>query len=136
MNYGKYQSKYIGKKSLLKRVLTSPFSLILVVIIFIFITKATWGLRYKVILSDTKLGQARTELANLQSRETDLTAQVAHLSTEQGVESEIRTKFKGVREGESLAVIIGNDANATSQQASSTPEKVGWFRSLLQKIGL
>ena len=136
MNYGKYQSKYRAKRSLVKRVLSSPFSLFVVIIVFGVILKATWGIGNKATLSGTKLSQARTELANLQARQADLTIQVGRLSTEQGVEAEIRTKFKGVREGESLAVIVNSDVNASSVQATTTPEKVGWFESLLQKIGL
>ncbi len=137
MNYGKYQSKYSAKRSLMKRVLSSPFSLFVVIMLCGVLAKATWGIGNKATLSGTKLSQARAELANLQARQADLTSQVGRLSTEQGVEAEIRTKFKGVREGESLAVIVNSDVNASSVQASSTPPaNVGWFRGLLQKIGL
>ena len=138
MNYGKYGNKHQGKRSTSRKVMSSPVTLVLSLIVFIVLAKAALGIHDKAAISDTKLDQSRVELANLESREADLTSQVGRLSTDQGIESEIRTKFKGVRNGESLAVIIGNNETASVTPASiaSTTKSVGWFGRLLQKIGL
>jgi cell division protein FtsB len=118
--------------------MSSPFFLIVILIVFVVLARAAWGIHDKAVMSSTKLDQAQAEFAKLKSRESDLQNQVGRLSTDQGVEAEIRTKFKGVRVGESLAVIVSNDETASVGDSSTTEavETVGWFKRLLQKIGL
>jgi len=139
MKYGKYKMR----SSTAKKIFSSPFTLIVIAVIFVILLRATWSMHKKADVSRTKLDQAEVVLTKLSDRQNDLGAQVQRLSTEQGIEAEIRTKYKGVREGESVAVIIGDDASATgtdtatatsTSQATSTAS-VGWFKGLLQKIG-
>ncbi len=131
MNYGKYNNK----RPMVRRVITSPIFFVVILIVFIVLARAAWGIHEKVVLSATKLEQAEAELVKLKARESDLQSGIGRLSTDQGIESLIRTQYKGVRDGESLAVVIGTDDTASVAQSSSTAS-VGWFRGLLQKMGL
>ena len=129
-----------GKRYNKRKWLSSPMLFIVALIFFIVLARAAFGIYKKVQISNVKLDQARRELIRLQERQADLGSQVTRLSTDEGIEAEIRTKYKGVRSGESVAVIIGDDVPVSStSNASSTAvstASVGWFAGLLQKFGL
>jgi hypothetical protein len=75
----------------------------------------------------------------LSQRQQDISRRVDYLSTDQGVEAEIRTKYHAIKEGEQVAVIVdGSQAanalqSASGTQATSTP---GFWRRLLRTFGL
>ena len=63
---------------------------------------------------------------------------IAELSTTQGIEAELREKYHAVKEGESVAVIIGASSTGSSSDNNSsvTSTKTSWWGSLLQFIGI
>ena len=122
-------------KPVWKRILASPFMLLLLLIICIILTKATMNIKRKAVISNERLLQAHAELAKLESRKTDLDKKVSRLSTDYGIESEIRTKYRAVKDGESLAVIIEqNNVEQSSSTASTTSPKYGWFRRMFRSL--
>jgi cell division protein FtsB len=125
-----------GKHSLWKKVISSPFTLLFVLIAFVFLVRATWVIYHKADLSATRLTQVEEEFSELKDRKTDLMAEVQYLSTDQGVETEIRTKYRALKDGESLAVIVDDSKQETPILQASTTLTVSWWRRLLQKIGL
>ena len=86
-------------------------------------------------MSGARLVQAQNELQKLQEHQQDLSGKVAFLSTDQGVESELRTKYLAVKDDESVAVITGSEVSTTS---TSTPVVVqeNWFMRFLHALGL
>ncbi|MEI6304801.1 MAG: hypothetical protein WCP09_02160 [Candidatus Taylorbacteria bacterium] len=127
-----------GKRHNKRKWFSSSILFFGVLIVFIVLARAAFSIYGKAQVSDVKLDQARSELIRLQERQADLSDQVSRLSTDEGVEAEIRTKYKGVRSGESVAVIIGDDVLSTSSASSTVAPTaaVGWFAQLLQKFGL
>ncbi len=123
-----------GKQGTMRKLLSSPISLIIVLFAFVVLWKASSNIYEKVLISRTKLNQAQAEFSKLEFREKDLGSQVSRLSTEQGIDAEIRSKYKGVRPGEFVAVIIGDSQVASTSNASSTAS-VGWFGAVLQRFG-
>ncbi len=92
-----------------------------------------------------RLETAQIELQKLEEHRSVLANKIQYLSTEQGIEAELRTKYRAVREGESVAVIVENDQVASALQVSSSSEsdvlqkvetKRGWFGKLLEFVGL
>jgi cell division protein FtsB len=77
-------------------------------------------------LSLQNLEQERFELEKIRLREKTLTASLDYLKTEQGIESEIRTKFRVVKEGEQVAVIIDAQPASTTEKATTT--RSFWYR--------
>ena len=127
-----------GKRSIWKRIISSPFTLAAVVVLFIVLARSTWNMYQKAHLSDTRLEQANSELAKLAQRQDELSQKVVYLSTEQGIEAEIRTKYHAVKEGESVAVIVDDQRQtqtAAVVQATSTPV-VSWWQRVLRFVGL
>ena len=85
-----------------------------------------------------RLNEAQSELAKLRDRQGDLSAKVGFLSTDQGVESDLRTKYLAVKTGESVAVIVGSPTSSLAQASSSQSVETneGWFTRMLHWIGL
>lgn len=131
MKYGNY-SRTKRKFNLMK----SPITLVVAVIIFAVLVKATWSIHQKVLVSNIKLSQAQTELAKLKARDTDLATQVNYLSSDQGIEAELRTKYRAVKDGESVAVIVDDPNQTASMANASSTAAVGWWASILNWFGL
>lgn len=115
------------KKKRLRRILYNPFTLIFLAVITIFLLKGVWGVYQKKALSLETLEKERIELAKLEVREKNLAASLDYLKTEQGIESEIRSKFRAVKEGEKVAVIIEEQ---TPTSSATTTKKHGFWYNL------
>lgn len=128
-----------GNSSLWKKFISSPFTLVVFILVFLFLVKTVWGIREKNSLSVSKLELAQAELVKLETHEKDLAGQIRYLSTEQGIESELRTKYRAIREGESVAVIVDDNQTASVIEASSIDinkeNKKSWIKKLLQFVG-
>jgi cell division protein FtsB len=125
-----------GNRSLTKRLVSSPISLVLAAVLFVVLAKGVWTIHLKAAASSARLEEAHAELVKLQARQTDLSKKVEYLSTNEGIEAEIRTKYRAVHEGESVAVIIDPaDQTANSANASSTSSN-GFWHKLFHIFGL
>lgn len=117
------------------RITRSPLALVGTIFLFVFLLRAAWSVHEKSLVSGARLSQARAELDKLQVRNLDLQAKVGYLSTDQGLEKELRTRYRAIKEGESVAVIVGEPESTTTTSASST-EPVGWWRKFVSWFGL
>ncbi len=52
--------------------------------------------------------QYRKELSDMESRETELNRQIENLSTDRGLEEEIRERYRVAKPGEELVVVVDN----------------------------
>jgi cell division protein FtsB len=62
------------------------------------------------------------ELAELQARASVLETEVSRLTSERGIESEIRDRYEVVKAGEQVVILLGDDD--TSSGATQTPQQV------------
>ena len=126
-----------GNRTPFQRLVRSHITLVLASIFFVILAKASWNVHQKAVASSLRLSEAQSELAKLKDRQTDLSSKVDFLSTDQGVESELRTKYLAVHSGESVVVIVGS---ATSTPKASSSDVVqtgeGWFTRMLHWVGL
>lgn len=126
-----------GNRSSIRKILASPFVLFFVLIIFTILARATWKVHQKEMLSSSKLAQTQGELERLKTRQIELENQLGYLSSEEGVEAELRTKYRAVREGESVAVIIDtSQADVVQNRVNSATTSPGWFKRMLRGLGL
>ena len=124
-----------GNRSSSKRFLASPILAVILVIVLVFSSKAAWNMHSSARMSDEKLSRAQSDLLALQKRRNELATSVLYLSTDEGMEAQLRSKFKAVKPGESVVVILNDSSQAsTSQTASIT--NTSWWRRLLNSIGL
>ena len=121
------------QKRKLKKYLYSKPALVVLMLMLLFVGKATWNVYDKLETSEGNLEMAERDIEKLKLRKNALASQIQYLQTEQGVEAEIRQKFRLVKEGEQIAVII--DDNIELPTATTTENKSfwssfkGWFGS-------
>ncbi len=129
-----------SNKPIYERIAASPLALIAALVVLGFLTRAAWNIHAKASTSSQKLALEQTQLAKLQANQDTLSAKVAYLSTDQGVEAEMRTKFKAVKDGEQVAVIVDDKSQtAAAVEATSTPSSPpagGWWGRVLRFFGL
>jgi cell division protein FtsB len=101
--------------------------------------KVVWNIREKLSDSNSRLRSTNAEFMKLQAHQNDLSNKISYLSTEQGIEAELRTKYRAIREGESVAVIVDEDqASSSLTHASSsqqTDSNISWWRRILRVVG-
>ena len=78
----------------------------------------------------SRVNQEKSEevFTSLENRSNLIATEIAALKTEKGIETEIRDKFRVVKEGEQLVVIINSDQNKKENSVSDKTE------TLLTKI--
>ena len=124
-----------GNRSVWKRVMKSRITLVIALVVFVFMAKAAWDVYWKESVSSNRLAGAQAALDQLRNRNADLSRKIAFLSTEQGVKSEIRAKFRATESGESVAVIVGDSEPRVITEAPATVE-LPWWRKMLRMFGL
>lgn len=129
-----------GKSGIWNKIISSPFTLVIVVILFIFLLRVVLDMREKLQLSNSRLQSSNTELAELQTHQNNLSQKIDYLSTEQGIEAELRTKYRAIREGESIAVILDQEQGSSSVQIASSSidmdnAKTSWWGRILDIVG-
>lgn len=88
----------------------------------------------KELLSRGNLERTQAELKKVHDREVSLNDSVQYLKTSEGIDAEIRTKFRAVREGEEIAVIVVPEKEATTSVEQATVSVgfwgtiKGWFK--------
>ncbi|MFA6315049.1 MAG: hypothetical protein WC648_01620 [Candidatus Paceibacterota bacterium] len=130
-----------GKRSVWVKIRSSPIFVVVLVVLVGILAKATWSMNAKNNISEERLALARQEIDKLEERRSDLSYRVSYLSTEMGIESELRTRYRAVKDGESVAVIVdrsesdGSSVSSTSSLQSNIGADIGWWSSLIQKFG-
>ncbi|OHA16424.1 MAG: hypothetical protein A3C79_02260 [Candidatus Taylorbacteria bacterium RIFCSPHIGHO2_02_FULL_45_28] len=126
-----------GNRSLWQKLVSSPFSVIAMVIVVFVLARASFNIYGKVETSAAKLNQAQTNLAKIIEYQADISRKVGYLSTDQGIETEIRTKYHAVKDGEEVAVVVDDPQSAKTIQATSsvvaTPP-LGFWARLLRRL--
>ena len=100
--------------------------IVIMIILVILIARATWNVFKKEQASAANAAEAVHELAKLQNRQSLLTSEIGRLSTDEGVEEEIRSKYSVIKPGENMLVIV--DKNATTTAPTARYES--WWQQL------
>ncbi len=119
----------IRNKKRVKNILYSPIILLIMAIIFVILFRGVLNVYKKERLSYQYLKQDKIELQKILLRQQNLVSSLNYLKTDQGVESEIRSKFRLVKEGEKISVII-DDQNTEITTVSTTTENSFWYKIL------
>ena len=104
---------YLQEHRTFKRTLRSPFITAVLVIVFISIANSTWEVYKKDKVARINREEVEKQLADLSAKRDYLVGQLNNLSTERGIESELRSKYQVTKEGEQELVVV--DIATTSQ---------------------
>ena len=110
-----------------RRFLYSRPMIVVVLVAVVFLGRAAFVMYSKQREAVRNAAAAAEELAAVKDREDYLTKEIVRLETERGTEEEIRTKFRVVKKGEQLIVLV----DPKPVEASTTPEDTrSWFGKL------
>jgi cell division protein FtsB len=109
----------------LKKVFYSPVTVVVLALVLVVLARGTWSVYQKYLVSEDRLNQTQGQLAALKAQEGDLSQSIAQLSTASGTETVMRTNFRIVKPGESLAVIVN-----TATTAPTTTVSEGFWHGL------
>src|SRR3989344_6772660 len=123
------------RRTLFRSILYSPFTASVLVILMFFIGQATIKI-FKTYLETRQDYQAAiAEFEKLQNREKSIKNRIESLSTERGIEEEIRNKFGFIKEGEEVVVIVepppSFDVTGGAQQEEESQPARNIFETIL-----
>ena len=103
---------------------------ILLIFLAMLVVSALWAL-WDIFRKNMEATQLRAEaegrLADLESQQAKLEADIEELETNRGMEAALRQQYAVAGAGEGLIIIVESDKTST-RQASSTP--LGWIAKL------
>lgn len=97
------------KKRKIHNRIYSKATILLLIIVAIFLGRATWNMYTTKKQSDEDLSRVKDELISLELHQQALVADITRLQTEKGKEEEIRTKFNVAKEGETVVMLLDNE---------------------------
>ena len=112
--------------------LQSPLLAVFLVLVLIWLCFVVFRVSLKYREAATLRNQYRNELTELQKKETDLNSKITNLSTERGLEAEVRNRYRVVRPGEQLVIVVDNTSATT---AETIDEKPSFWEKFLKFVG-
>ncbi len=119
------------EKRKIKRLLYSKVTLIILALLVIWLSFNVFSMYKKE--RDTRLRriEQREVLDELEGREASLKEEIERLSTERGIEQEVRSKFEVGKEGEEVVIIVDNpddeDVNKKEIEKTFWQKIFSWF---------
>ncbi|MEI6528675.1 MAG: septum formation initiator family protein [bacterium] len=120
------------EKRKIRKMMYSKPALIVLFIAIVFLLKEVYDIYQKQQISRQNYDRVATSVESLKSREKMLTSELDRLSTNQGVEAEIREKFNVVKPGEEIIMVINSSSSEADQTAGNSEQNwwqkfIGWF---------
>ena len=117
-------AKFQAHPNLIRKILQSKFFLIFVIFLFFFMVKGVYGVYVKNKLARENVEITKVELANLKEKRDDLLFELNKVSTDRGVEEELRKNFSVAAPGEKVIVVVEDDTIETAPELEV--EKTWW----------
>jgi cell division protein FtsB len=103
-----------------KKIIYSGWTALVLIIILIILIRSTWSVFQKERGTEGNLSGTNEEMVLLEDRRDLLIKEIERLNSEKGIEEEIREKFRVVKQGEEMLMIIegpGNLPNGTEEES-------------------
>ncbi|MDQ5957822.1 MAG: hypothetical protein QG665_148 [Patescibacteria group bacterium] len=116
-----------------RKMIYSKISILVLVFLVVFMTKALWGVYTKNRLAATGRVQAEGELRDLENQKAELSARVGWMAKARGQEEAIRQNFSVTLPGEKMVIVVEDEQKATTSKIKNNDNwwSVGW-RALSQ----
>ena len=89
-----------------QKLIYSKFTLVILLILVLVLSRATWNVYSKKVDSKEKRLTSEQELAYLENQQAKLLSEIEALKTQEGQEAEIRDTYRLAKEGEGLIVVV------------------------------
>jgi cell division protein FtsB len=98
----------LKNRNKIRKIVYSWFTLFLLLIIVILLGRGVWNVYKNENVSSYNEERSNEVYRKLEDRSNFLSSEIDALETDKGIETEIRDKFRVVKEGEQLAIIINS----------------------------
>lgn len=120
-----------------RKVIASPFAMVLFLVALFFVSEATAKMYSKNRESQVRYTEAESRLARAVNNQNVISEQIKNLSSDEGIETEMRKKYHAVEPGEQVAVVINTSPQATSTtRPASDTNNTSMLARFLRAIGL
>lgn len=118
----------VQEKNWKKNFLYSKLFFIFLIFMLFLLIKATWRMYEKDKTAKKNLKESNERLSSLVERREELEKSINRLSTDRGMEEEIRNNFSVVKEGEKVINIVdGEKENSVTEEEQKSRN---WFNRL------
>lgn len=117
------------RQKIKKRLYSLP-ALAILFIITILVVRGTYGIVEKQRESAMHVEELKAKVASLSLRQKELSEDISRLKTDEGIDTEIKTKFNVSKEGEHVAVIVDPSVEDSSSSATTSP----WYKKAVHKL--
>ena len=125
----------LKSRNRLRKIIYGKPTIIVVVVFFIFVANGAWGMYRKSTEATEKRNGAEARLAELQKREKELSDDILRLSTDRGIEGEIRDRYMVAKEGESVMIVTDPDAQKI-HTVTVTGENPTVMQKMISAVGI
>ena len=101
-----------------KEKLYSFWSVLALFIVFLFLVRGVWNIYQKEKESANLDSDSRAKLESLNSQADQLNSNISKLSTDAGIDEELRQKYGVVKPGEEMIVVVPQDATTSTSTPS------------------
>lgn len=116
----------------MRRFFGSKVAFVLLLVLFLVFAQAAIGMYSKAREAREKRDLAKSELVRLEARETALQAEISRLSSERGVEGELRDRFFVAKEGEKVVVVSTSPTPPGKQPEREA--QTGFWKKILSAV--
>ena len=120
----------------LRKILYAKPTIIIMAILVVLLGHATWGMHQKSVDAVAKRDKALEELRALESRQVELENNIAHLSSDRGVEEEIRDRFMVAKEGEKVMIVIAPKTEDVHTVTVPSEQDSSFLGKMMSAVGL
>ena len=125
-----------GKRFNFRKMVSSPVTIVILLILAFILGRAAWNMHRNEEATAERLSQAQAGLEQLEGQQASLSQAISSISTDQGMEMELRAKYRAVLPGESVAVIIDNSPTTSATDTPASIQNMSWWGRVLRLIGL
>ncbi len=124
----------IRNRTTFRYILRSPITLVVSFLIVIILGRAVWNVHVSAQRARDKMAKYDAELSRLNIKKAEVEKRLEYLSTSEGVESELRNRYRAITPGEMVAVIVRDDSASntvfSSIKSEDNSSKSLWSRFL------
>ena len=144
-----YTMREFERKRKMESTLYSPAVIVVLILLIIFIGHSVLSAYQKSEYSTQEADRLQARLESLKNEKERLANSYKFINTKEGIEAELRSKYRVASQGEKVAIIIDTpkpdsgkvlnkvkEMDESVSKEGSNEEFVPWWRSILQSVGI
>lgn len=115
----------LKRKRLYKKIVYSKVTLLVLILLFLLVSKASWNAYQNVRYTRANLERVQNERGELLERKRFIEEESAVLSSDEGLEEVIRERLPVAKEGERVIIIVDEKE---AEVATTTSDSRSWWK--------